>query len=98
MRLRFDEDARREYLDAIVFYSGSSEKIGAKFADAVEFAIAKIGSEPRRFREIEPGVRRCRVTRFPYSILYNVAEEEIFILAVKHDRRSPNYWRHRLDR
>ena len=98
MRLGFDEDARREYLDAIVFYSGSSEKIGEKFADAVEFAIAKIGSEPRRFREIEPGVRRCRVTRFPYSILYNLAEEEIFILAVKHDRRSPNYWRHRLDR
>ncbi|SRR5260221_4109457 len=94
MRLRFDEDARREYLDAMVFYSGSGEKIGVKFADAVELAIAKIGSEPHRFREIEAGVRRCRVTRFPYSILYNVAEEEILILAVKHDRRSPDYWRY----
>jgi toxin ParE1/3/4 len=98
MRLRFDEDARREYLDAMVFYSGSGEKIGVKFADAVELAIAKIGSEPHRFREIEAGVRRCRVTRFPYSILYNVAEGEILILAVKHDRRSPDYWRYRLDR
>jgi plasmid stabilization system protein ParE len=99
MRVRFDEDARREYLDAMVFYSEGSEKIGVKFADAVELAIAKkIGSEPHRFREIEPGVRRCRVTRFPYSILYNVAEDEILILAVKHDRRSPDYWRYRLDR
>jgi len=26
MRLRFDEDARREYLDAMVFYSESAEK------------------------------------------------------------------------
>jgi plasmid stabilization system protein ParE len=71
------------------------EKIGVKFADAVELAIAKIGSEPHRFREIEAGVRRCGVTRFPYSILYNVAEEEILILAVKHDRRNPDYWRYR---
>jgi hypothetical protein len=68
--------AQREYLDAMVFYSGSGEKIGVKFADAVELAIAKIGSEPHRFREIEAGVRRCRVTRFPYSILYNIAEED----------------------
>jgi hypothetical protein len=55
MRVRFDEDARREYLDAMVFYSGSGEKIGVKFADAVELAIAKIDSEPHRFREIEGG-------------------------------------------
>jgi hypothetical protein len=55
MRVRFDEDARRECLDAMVFYSESGEKIGVKFADAVELAIAKIGSEPHRFREIEAG-------------------------------------------
>ena len=98
MRLRFDEDARREYLDAAVFYSESGENIGMKFADAVEFAIAKIASDPHRFRELEEGIRRCRVTSFPYSILYNVGLDEIFILAVKHDRRRPDYWRYRLDR
>jgi plasmid stabilization system protein ParE len=96
--MRFDEDARREYLDAIVFYSNRAEKIGAKFADAVEYAIAKIHSSPNRFRELEEGVRRCRVLRFPYSILYNVGEDEILVLAIKHDRRNPDYWRYRQDR
>ena len=65
--MRFDEDARREYLDAVVSYSESNEKIGMRFADAVEFAIAKIASDPHRFRELEEGFRRCRVARFPYS-------------------------------
>jgi hypothetical protein len=32
MRIRFDEDARKEYLEAIVFYSNRDKKIGAKFA------------------------------------------------------------------
>ena len=98
MRMRFDEDARREYLDAFVFYSNRAEKIGAKFAHAVEYAIAKIHSSPNRFRELEEGVRRCRVLRFPYSILYNVGEDEILVLAIKHDRRNPDYWRYRQDR
>ena len=58
MRLRFGEDARREYLDAAVFYSESGENIGMKFADAVEFAIAKIASDPHRFRELEEAIAR----------------------------------------
>jgi hypothetical protein len=72
--MRFDEDARRECLDAIVFYSNRAEKIGAKFAAAVKYAIAKIHSTPNRFRELEEGVRRCRVLRFSHSILYNVSD------------------------
>jgi hypothetical protein len=43
MRMRFGEGARREYLDAIVFYSNRVQKVGVKFVDAVESAIAKIG-------------------------------------------------------
>jgi hypothetical protein len=60
-QVEYRRNCGQEYLDSIVFYSGSAEQI----ADAIEFAIAKIGSEPHRFREIEAGVRRCRVTRFP---------------------------------
>jgi putative addiction module component len=41
-----------------------------KFVNAVETAIAAIILEPNRFRELEPGVRTCRVSKFPYSILY----------------------------
>jgi len=39
-----------------VFYSNSSKKIGAKFADAIETGIAVIGSRPTRFRELEAGL------------------------------------------
>jgi hypothetical protein len=31
MRVRFDEDARREYLDATLFYSESGEKVWVKY-------------------------------------------------------------------
>jgi plasmid stabilization system protein ParE len=66
------------------------------FFDAVESAIERIRNAPTQFREIEPGVRVCRVPNFPYAIYYIIEISEIIIVAVKHDRRDPGYWRHRI--
>jgi plasmid stabilization system protein ParE len=65
MRIRFDQDARKEYLEAIVFYSNRDQKIGVRFADAIEAGIAVLGATPTRFRELEDGIRRYRVPALP---------------------------------
>ena len=92
MSLRFDDDARHEYLEAIRFYGGAAER----FVQAVDVAIEQIRGDPERFREVEPGVRSCRVPKFPYSILYARDDQGLFVLALKHDRRDPDYWRYRV--
>ena len=56
---------------------------------AVDPAIAQIHGDPERFREVKPGVRSCRVQKFPYSILYTRDDQGLFVLALKHDRRRP---------
>jgi plasmid stabilization system protein ParE len=89
----FHPDAESEYLAAIDYYSAIQNRLAARFADAVETAIARVAREPRRFREIAPGIRLCRVTNFPYTILFS--ETNRMVLAVKHDRRDPDYWRGR---
>jgi hypothetical protein len=40
-------------------------------------------------------VRRFLVRRFPFGVLYQVADDEVFIVAVAHLRRRPSYWRGR---
>jgi hypothetical protein len=45
---------------------------------------------------MEEDVRRCLVNRFPYGVLYSIESTEIFILAVMHLRRDPDYWKKRL--
>ena len=69
MSLRFDDDARHEYLEAIRFYRRAAER----FVQAVDVAIEQIRGDPERFREVEPGVRSCRVPKFQYSILYGLS-------------------------
>jgi plasmid stabilization system protein ParE len=90
----FDPDAEREYLEAIDYYSSKRSNLATRFADAIESAVANIARNPGRFREISPGIHLCRVKRFPYVILFS--ESKRAVLAVKHDRRDPDYWRHRV--
>jgi ParE toxin of type II toxin-antitoxin system, parDE len=66
VKYRYDSEARKEYRNAIRFYGKSAER----FFDAVESAIEGIRSAPTKFREIEPGVRVCRVPNVPYAICY----------------------------
>jgi hypothetical protein len=77
--LRFDEDARHEYLEAIGFYGRAAERL----VQAVDAAIAQIRGDPDLFREVEPSVRSCRVQNFPYSILYTRDVQGLFVLALK---------------
>jgi toxin ParE2 len=92
MSVEFDKDAKQEYLDAIRFYGKSAER----FSDALVACLQKIQESPTRFRQIAPNVRTCRVEGFPYQILFTFKEKRIYVIAVKHDRRGPEYWRHRI--
>jgi toxin ParE1/3/4 len=43
------------------------------------------------------GVRRLVMKKFPYKIFYIADPDAIFVVAVAHERRHPEYWLHRLD-
>jgi toxin ParE1/3/4 len=94
---RLHPAARREIRDAAIFYAQRNQAIGDRFLDAVESAIRKIRETPNRFRQLENELYQCRIKEFPYAIIYKMTKTELIILAVKHDRRRPDYWRTRLD-
>lgn len=41
------------------------------------------------------GKRRHVMKRFPYSVVYSIAGQDIQVLAVAHQSRRPGYWRKR---
>lgn len=46
----------------------------------------------RRRPEIEPGLRRSLLARFPYGLIYTVEEQSVIVIAVAHLHREPRYW------
>jgi len=55
-----------------------------------------VQSNPLLYRIVEANLRKCRVLRFPYGLLFRDREDHIEIIAVMHLRRRPGYWKDRV--
>jgi plasmid stabilization system protein ParE len=93
--LRFHPEADEELIEAQAWYEARSEVAAQAFALEIDHAIERILETPFRYPGGNRGERRFVLHRFPYTILYRAREDHVFITAVAHQRRRPDYWRHR---
>lgn len=96
MSYSFHPEAEGEFLDAIDYYEDREEGLGFDFAVEICSAIDRAAQYPNAWPILEGEVRRCQTKRFPYGILYSEEAEGVFVLAVMHLHRDPDYWQHRL--
>lgn len=96
MRVIHHPDAEAELIEAAKFYEGRVPGLGARFLDSVQHAISVISEAPDRWRVVDEDVRCYLISRFPYAIYYRAHADELRVLAFKHHRRHPDYWRYRI--
>jgi plasmid stabilization system protein ParE len=97
MAYEFHADAERELEDAITFYDSISLELANGFITEVELTINRIERHPEAWSQLSNNIRRCRIASFPYGIVYSIEEDKkIFIIAVMHLQRKPNYWSSRI--
>src|SRR3989344_22573 len=92
MKIRFLKPAQSEVDDAVAWYNSQSRGLGIQFLDDIDRAIRRIAAYPFSSVEIEQGLRRCLLPRFPYGIIYGIDSETIIVVAVAHLHREPRYW------
>ena len=95
MTFSFHPEAEAEFNETIEYYEECEHGLGYDFSIEVFAGIQKIVNYPTAWPVIEEDVRRCLVNRFPYGIIYSIEQSGIFILAVMHLRRHPDYWKNR---
>jgi plasmid stabilization system protein ParE len=96
MKYEFHSEAETEFFDAIDYYEDCEKGLGYDFAVEVYSAIEKILNFPNAWTILEDEIRRCLIRRFPYGLLYAIDGDRIFILAVMHLHRDPEYWKNRI--
>ncbi|MEH2459026.1 type II toxin-antitoxin system RelE/ParE family toxin [Nostoc sp.] len=88
--------ASKELDAAIAYYEAQKVGLGLDLLSEVEKVIFKIQQNPNLAtpHKIE-GIRRYAIQRFPYLIFYTELEEVIWVIAIAHGKRKPNYWKQR---
>lgn len=92
----FNFEAEEEMMASANYYASKAEGLGIKFLDEIDTALKQISLNPYGWPIITGQVRRYLLHRFPFGLLYQVYADQIYILAVMHLHREPNYWKHRL--
>jgi len=92
MRVIFNELAKYEFEDAIEFYELEYLGLGKRFKEEIKKSIKRIVEYPKAWPVERGEIRKYLVHKFPYKILYSTEEDHIYIIAVAHQHRKPNYW------
>jgi len=92
MKVIFSEYAKREFEDAIDYLEIEFEGLGVQFRSEVLFAVKRLIKFPFAWSVERGDVRKCLLHKFPYKLLYSIEDDHIFIIAVAHQHRKPDYW------
>jgi len=89
-------DAERELVEAALFYAGKANaELGLALVAEFERALNLLCERPRLGAVWRVSTRRFALRRFPFSIIYQLKDDQVRVIALAHQRRRPGYWRGR---
>ena len=89
--------AENELIESARFYEQRREFLGDNFLGAIEETLKKIQRHPDLGKPGKFQTRSWKTKRFPFRVVYFEQTERIWIVAIAHLSRKPNYWLERLD-
>jgi plasmid stabilization system protein ParE len=90
--LPFHPEAEAEYAAACNWYRERSEQAADRFELEVERTLTPIKADPETFPRYDENHQFALVNRFPYSIVYRELSGRLYVVAVAHGSRKPDYW------
>ena len=93
MKLAYHRLVQREVNEAVRWYEDRSEGLGDDFFSKLTAVLNHILANPEGhgFWLGSKTVRRAKLKRFPYAVLYEMRPGKIRVLCVRHDKRRPSY-------
>jgi len=98
MRLEILREAEEELSSAIEWYETAEPGLGQHFKEEVRARLIWIQNNPELPRLRSKGYRRVNLHVFSYYIAYFIWQENIWVVAIAHGHRLPEYWIERKER
>ncbi len=85
-------EAAQEFEDAAIYLEEEQSGLGVRFRNEVDTHVQWIVRNPTIPRLRDGKYRRVNLRIFPYYLAYLTKNDTIWILAIAHSHRRPNYW------
>ena len=92
MKLHILDEATAEFVDAIARHESIESGLGIRLKQEVRAAVAWIAEHDQLPRVRPKGYRRVNLKIFPYYVAYMISDDTIWVLAIAHAARRPEYW------
>lgn len=92
LQLAFHPDVKYEIADAYKWYQQQAKGLGDSYITELELAFQTIVEMPDTWPKFKKGFRRYILSSFPFAVIYNQSSNIIYVVAVMHQSRRPNYW------
>jgi plasmid stabilization system protein ParE len=92
MNLLVLPQAADEFEDAVAYYEDKQAGLGQRFRDEVDQHIQWVIGHVGVPRLRPGGYRRVNLKVFPHYIAYVELGETVWVLAIAHGHREPEYW------
>jgi len=96
MKYEFHPEAEQELYESASRYEAEVLGLGLRFAEEVERVIELLLEHPDLGSRLDDDLRHFVLRKFPFSIVYAVVRDLVYIVAVAHGSREPGYWHPRV--
>jgi len=96
MKYEFHPEAELELYEAALRYESEVPELGRRFGDEVERVVHLLIEHPEMGARVDENLRHFVLRKFPFSVVYAVTADLVFIVAIAHGSREPEYWRPRV--
>jgi toxin ParE1/3/4 len=77
------------------WYENERAGLGLEFLYELGAAYDRIADDPFKYQDVESGIRRALLRRFPYAVYFSIENDIVVILAALHVSRDPAEWQRR---
>jgi len=95
---KFEPEAEEDLNEAFDYYERMEPGVGLgdRLIKNVIDKIENVAANPKKYSEDNLGVRKAKVSVFPFYIFYIIKGASISIIAVWHNSRNPEGWKKRI--
>ena len=90
MALIFHRLVQKDLRAVLRYYEDEGgDSLADRFFAELDLLVAQVSAEPRKFHQVERGLRRANMRRFPYHLLFRESTAGVRVLVLRHHKRHP---------